>query len=199
MTTTINASNSGSGGLIQTADASGVLALQTAGTTALTLSATQNATFAGTLTTAAKGIAATSLPAGAVLQIVSSTLNASASTSSTSYVASTLIATITPTSATNKILIFLNGGSVDSTTSGNSIQTSMYRNIAGAGYSSLSFMQTIYFSSSNNMAGHTFNYLDSPATTSSISYQPYFKMVNGGTVFFNNNGAMSLTLLEIAA
>ena len=42
MTTTINASNSGSGGLIQTADASGVLALQTAGTTAVTINASQN-------------------------------------------------------------------------------------------------------------------------------------------------------------
>jgi hypothetical protein len=41
MTTTINASNSGSGGLIQTADASGVLALQTAGTTAVTVDTSQ--------------------------------------------------------------------------------------------------------------------------------------------------------------
>ena len=47
MTTTINASNSGSGGLVQTADASGVLALQTAGVTAVTIDASQNATFAG--------------------------------------------------------------------------------------------------------------------------------------------------------
>jgi hypothetical protein len=42
MTTTINASNSGSGGLVQTADASGVLALQTAGTTAVTIDTSQN-------------------------------------------------------------------------------------------------------------------------------------------------------------
>ena len=46
MTTTINASNSGSGGLVQTADASGILALQTAGTTAVTISAAQVVTFA---------------------------------------------------------------------------------------------------------------------------------------------------------
>jgi hypothetical protein len=51
MTTTINASNSGSGGLVQTADASGILALQTAGTTALTIDTSQNATFANALTT----------------------------------------------------------------------------------------------------------------------------------------------------
>jgi len=42
LTTTLNASNSGSGGLVATADASGVLALQTAGTTALTINASQN-------------------------------------------------------------------------------------------------------------------------------------------------------------
>lgn len=41
MTTTINASNSGSGGLVQTADASGILALQTAGVTAVTINASQ--------------------------------------------------------------------------------------------------------------------------------------------------------------
>jgi hypothetical protein len=41
MTTTLNASNSGSGGLVATADASGVLALQTAGTTAVTVDTSQ--------------------------------------------------------------------------------------------------------------------------------------------------------------
>jgi hypothetical protein len=49
MTTTINASNSGSGGLVQTADASGILALQTAGTTAVTIDTSQRTAFvAGT-------------------------------------------------------------------------------------------------------------------------------------------------------
>ena len=49
MTTTINASTSS--GLVNTADTSGSLALQTASTTALTLDTSQNATFAGTITT----------------------------------------------------------------------------------------------------------------------------------------------------
>jgi hypothetical protein len=48
MTTTINASTVS--GLVQTADTSGSLALQTANTTALTLDTSQNATFAGTVT-----------------------------------------------------------------------------------------------------------------------------------------------------
>ena len=42
MASTINASNSGSGGLISAGDASGVLALQTAGTTAITITTAQN-------------------------------------------------------------------------------------------------------------------------------------------------------------
>jgi hypothetical protein len=41
LTTTLNASNSGSGGLVATADASGILALQTAGTTAVTIDTSQ--------------------------------------------------------------------------------------------------------------------------------------------------------------
>jgi hypothetical protein len=48
MAVTINASTSN--GLIQTADTSGQLQLQTSGVTALTLDASQNATFAGTVT-----------------------------------------------------------------------------------------------------------------------------------------------------
>jgi len=49
MAVTINASTSA--GLVNTADTSGVLALQTAGTTAVTVDASQNVTLAGTLTT----------------------------------------------------------------------------------------------------------------------------------------------------
>jgi len=49
MAVTLNASTTA--GLVQTADTSGVLALQTAGTTAVTVDASQNVTLAGTLTT----------------------------------------------------------------------------------------------------------------------------------------------------
>lgn len=45
MASTINASNSGSGGLISTGDATGVLALQSAGTTAVIIDTSQNLQF----------------------------------------------------------------------------------------------------------------------------------------------------------
>ena len=41
MTTTLNASTAGAGGFIATSDNSGVLALQTAGTTAITVDTSQ--------------------------------------------------------------------------------------------------------------------------------------------------------------
>jgi len=67
MTTTINASNSGSGGLVQTADASGILALQTAGTKAVTISAAQVVTLANALLPASGGTGGASFTANNVL------------------------------------------------------------------------------------------------------------------------------------
>jgi hypothetical protein len=51
MASSINASTSGAGGVITTADASGVLNVQTAGTTALSISASQVSAFSGNLST----------------------------------------------------------------------------------------------------------------------------------------------------
>ena len=52
MAVTLNASNSGTGGLSVTSDATGNLAFQTAGNTAIAVDTSQNATFAGTASAA---------------------------------------------------------------------------------------------------------------------------------------------------
>jgi hypothetical protein len=177
----------------------GSLVLNGATSGSTTLTPTDAVTATLTLPSTSGTVLTTTSPkTGNVLQVVSTLLTSSQSTSSTSFVASNLVATITPSSSTSKILVLLNGGTIDSNTNGNSIQTAMYRNIASAGYSSLYNMQGWYLIA-NTSGGHSFNYLDSPSTTSSISYQPYFKAINGGTVWFNNSGAVSLTLMEIAA
>ena len=64
MANTINADNgvsSGTAGLKSTSDGTGILALQTNGTTALTVDASQNTTLAGTLTL---GTATQAVPSG---------------------------------------------------------------------------------------------------------------------------------------
>jgi hypothetical protein len=53
MTTTLNASTAGAGGFIATSDNSGILALQTAGTTAITVDASQIVSYTNNLGTVA--------------------------------------------------------------------------------------------------------------------------------------------------
>ena len=67
MASSINASTSGAGGLISTADASGVLDIQTAGTTAISISAAQAVTLTNALPVASGGTGAATLTANNVL------------------------------------------------------------------------------------------------------------------------------------
>jgi hypothetical protein len=60
MSSSINASTASGGGVITTADASGILQLQTAGVTGLTIDASQNVTFAKSILTSATAQASTS-------------------------------------------------------------------------------------------------------------------------------------------
>ena len=87
MASIINAATSG--GLITTADTSGILQLQTAGTTAVTVDASQNVTFVGSITPSqTNGIVGTttnnSVNAGGVGEYVSSEVASAGSVSMTS-------------------------------------------------------------------------------------------------------------------
>jgi hypothetical protein len=67
MASSINASTSGAGGLISTADSSGVLNIQTAGTTAISVDASQAVTLTNALPVASGGTGAATLTANNVL------------------------------------------------------------------------------------------------------------------------------------
>jgi hypothetical protein len=206
MTTTINASNSGSGGLIQTADASGVLALQTAGVTAVTINASQNATFAGTLATAAKGITAASLPAGSVIQVVQSTTTSTASNGANNNVTATgLSVTITPTSATNKILVFCNWGWSCST-----VDFGYYAfriNSVLESTSAITVFNQSATNATNSLYMASLSKLYSPGNTSAQTYELVFYNGNAPTQtsYFNQrgigggSGLCTITAMEIAA
>lgn len=208
MTTTLNADDgvvSGSAGLKYSADSSGVLALQTNGTTAVTVDASQNTTLAGTLTTSAGGIAKASLPTGSVLQVVQATYSTATSTTSTSFVTTGLSASITPSSSTNKILVLMNMGDVASQNAGSGVNAAgfmLYKN--GSSLTSSLGGQISYNSISTSgltIVGFSSAYLDSPATTSSTTYAVFFKTqgaVSTVTVFRDNTLGV-ITLMEIAA
>jgi len=137
----------------------------------------------------------TALPAGVggkVLQVVTDVYATETGTTSTSYVeVSGFAATITPSSASSKILVLC--------------APSCYVNAAGV------YLGTIYrgatdlgtfgriFSPAGALGGMlTFHTLDSPSTTSATTYTYYHK-VGAGTGYVSvNNYKSHLTLMEIA-
>jgi len=136
--------------------------------------------------------------AGQVIQVVSNSYSSDLATSSTSFVATGYTATITPSSASNKILIFVNGGVSDYDSGTPQIWTMFYSNINSAGYNSITSrieslkMPDVY------TAAHSMSYYYSPSTTSSTIIQPYFKSSSGDNVYFNRSfGTVTITLMEI--
>jgi hypothetical protein len=175
-----------------------------AGTNTLTLPAkTGNIiTSADSGTVTAAMIA--SLPAGAVVQVVQSSINSTQSTTSTSYVASNLTASITPKSSSNKILILLTGGNSWNNTNSGECIVAFYKSVSGGAYSAIFDPAGIRAnpSGANSIKlGWSISYLDSPATTSSLTYQPYFKVSGGGGTSYFNEATLyvQLTLFEVAA
>lgn len=141
------------------------------------------------------GVPASGMPTGSVVQTVTSILTNSQSTTGTSFITSNLSATITPTSATNKILVMVNGGKTYTNGANNLLVCNLYRNGsslgAGVGWSPCS-------DANPTGANHSFSYLDSPATTSATIYTPYYRSYNGGTVYFlDGTFSITLTLMEI--
>jgi len=157
------------------------------------------------------GVPASGMPAGSVIQTVSSFLNTTASTGSTTPTSTGLSVTITPSSATSKILVLTDakiGG-----TSGNLRFAALARNgslIEQGATSGGRQLGSLEFDGSSN-ALTTFPlsacYLDSPATTSATTYAVYFWVYANGTVYLNQTGTdrdpndirtgSSITVLEI--
>jgi hypothetical protein len=213
MASIINAATSG--GLITTADTSGILQLQSNGVTALSTSGA-NVTIAGTLTTAAQSIAKASLPTGSVLQVVQASTSSLFDSTSTTYADSNLTASITPTSATNKILVLVNQNilSTGGAAVGYGFQTNAGVKLVrgatdlvtpssdGGGKGSIFLGTGVAPASGTIVIGGyvSFTYLDSPATTSSTTYKTQVaKGTSGMTHAYANSQTSFITLLEIAA
>ena len=150
--------------------------------------------------------------------------NTKVTTTSTSDVAiSGLSASLTPASTGNKVLIICNLGTVSMSAQNQQQFFSFYRDIGGGGYSAIGIAtgSTYNFGFGvsftvitqpqdgyRNVGGH---FLDSPNTTSAVTYKLYHKIVNNtggstGTAAVNGRasdgtygGSSSLTIMEIGA
>jgi len=138
------------------------------------------------------------MPTGSVLQVVQGSSTTSTSTSSTSYVDTGLSATITPSSTSSKILISATF-SFDNNTVGGQPYLAFYRgtdNLNGA--ASANAWGTNYAASRliTQISGQQLN---SPSSTSALTYSVKFKSAGGETIEFTSQGTVSyITLMEIA-
>jgi len=135
---------------------------------------------------------------GRIVQIIQTNSGTQASTTGGSYSATSFTASITPTSSTSKILVLLYAPLWQTNGYGGNAMLTVYRN--GAPFIGSGTDIIVYAAPGQNAYGSvSFNYLDAPATTSTLTYQPYIKADSSGNAFFNGTGAAVLTLMEITA
>jgi len=125
------------------------------------------------------------LPTGSVLQVVQATYGTEVSSSTATYIDTGLTASITPSSASNKILVLVSQNGIQKRTGNTYMGLQLQRNgssiaqmastAAGTGDTSINDVGTV-----------SINYLDSPATTSSITYKTQF----------NSNGVVAATYVQ---
>jgi len=195
-------------------DTSGSIILQApavSGSTTLTLPTTS-----GTILTNASSVTSSQLPAGSVLQVVSAAKTDTFSTTSASGTFADitgLSVSITPSSASNRILIMAEVRTATPGTNGSFIRamrdsTAIYIGDSGGGSRTRVSSQG-YNPDNNSNNNLTIMFLDSPATTSATTYKIQ-ACVGGssGTVFVNrsNNNTdnvftgmstSSITVMEI--
>ena len=190
--------------LVVSGDTSGAITLSApsvAGTNTLTIPAST-----GTLiTTASSGqsIPKAALPTGSVLQVISAVMTGGIfSTSSGSFVDVGFSATITPTSASSRILILFNSGGI--TRPAIASECLRLRIVRGASTVVYGGDNLIFSTSATQFQDFPSSYqcFDSPATTSATTYKIQMETrlnnscsMNGGAT----NNPATLQLLEIAS
>jgi len=153
---------------------------------------------------ASAAIAGTKLSgAGKVLQVVQGSLTSAFSTTSTSFVTSGLTASITPSSASNKVLILVTCCNCYTQVGNLSGHTTIYlnntTNLAPQGSANYKSFGTSYSAAGTTTVTHGYSFLHSPSTTSSTIYTVYAVAESGTTFHIHVNGGSSyINLLEIA-
>jgi hypothetical protein len=137
--------------------------------------------------------------AGSVVQVVHGTTNVAVGNSTNSPVNTGLSATITPKYNTSKILVLVNHSDCRVTSVGVDWDMRIMRN----GVSQKVFDNYFLWNSGGNLhASVIVQFMDSPSTTSSLTYSTQFWTGNGsgaGTAYAQaDNQESQITLLEIA-
>ncbi len=135
-----------------------------------------------------------------VLQVVSGTTSTIVNSSSTTLADSGLTASITPSSASSKVLVFVSQSIVKN--SGNSLNAVKLELFRGASSIAVIGGALLYTAdSSTNIGSASICYLDSPATTSATTYKTQFANYNASASVGvqPNNSLATIILMEVSA
>lgn len=134
-----------------------------------------------------------------VIQIITNTSTTSFSTTSSTFQTTNLSATITPTSSSNKILIL----AFSVAQNNNMSLTDNFMTIARGGTNILGTngQNNLSFSTNVGKAPASFGYLDSPASTSALTYAIQIKSTDNTTTvsFGGTNQTQFIALVEVVA
>jgi len=163
-----------------------------------------NASVGGTLgvtgaTTLSNQLTDANMASGSVLQVVqvrSTTYQATASTSYVNYTHSNAV--ITPLSTSSKVLVLSSHNCENYQNNSYSSQGRYVIYRGGSAISEENYIRHYDYGGSGHLGvtNTVINFLDSPSSTSSVLYQLYMKLVDGdGTAVLSG----SITLLEVSA
>ena len=155
--------------------------------------------------TVSGGVPTWATPAGGgkVLQVVMASTTNYTSNSTSTYADTGLSATITPSSASSKVLVLVNQNGVGKETNNTNAVIKLMRDSTD-----LAFISKIGYTGStaiNSGNAASLAYLDTPATTSATTYKTRFLSVNNNSTAFvqdydsGYNTMSTITLLEIGA
>jgi len=138
---------------------------------------------------------------GKILQVIQGQKDGAITTTSTSYVTTGLAADITPSSSSNKVLVLVNNTACHQGASNKNGYFTVYRdstNIAPGGSGLYEQLSGVYVDTSASTVSCPISMLDSPSSTSALTYTVYFATDSGGTQYLNINATSSvIQLLEV--
>jgi len=170
---------------IQTADGSGTIALQNQ--------------LSGMTTASLPALGSAQMPTGSVLQVVSSTYSSAVQINSTSFQGTGLSATITPSSTSSKIAVMITASVGGDGGDGSYLYGGAFRDATQL--IQVAFQRdrpATSFGANSSVCAIT--YLDSPSSTSAITYRLKGKATTSVHEFRMNyvSGQSMITLMEIA-
>jgi len=156
----------------------------------------------GQVLTVASGVPSWATPAGGgkVLQVVQGTTTTYAQNNTSSYVDTSLTASITPSASTSKVLVLVQQGGIF-INSGSQSNACSLRLLRGSTALSDMYNIALHAYTGNLTASAAMHYLDSPATTSATTYKTQW--ANPGALSYttcqDSSSMSTIVLLEIGA